>query len=355
MPDGDTQEKTEEPTQKRREEAREEGQVANSQDLNSAFTLLFSFLVLFFMLSNMLKQFMNLMVQNFTLDINMDFTIANVHTLFIEIGIIALQMLAPLMAAVAIIGVLVGVFQVGFLITPKVIIPKLSKLNPIEGAKNIFSKKTIVELLKSIAKIAIIVYISYLTINDSFVELGLLMNMDLGSAIQMISTLAINLVIRITFVMILIGIIDLFYQKWQHEQDLKMSKQEVKEERKQREGDPQIKSQRKQKQKEMAMSRMMQEVPDASVVITNPTHFAIALKFEMESMEVPLVVAKGKDEVAQRIKEVARENEVAVVEDKPLARTLYKATDIGEEIPADLYQAVAEILAYVYQLEEGRK
>ncbi len=145
MPDGDTQEKTEEPTQKRREEAREEGQVANSQDLNSAFTLLFSFLVLFFMLSNMLKQFMNLMVQNFTLDINMDFTIANVHTLFIEIGIIALQMLAPLMAAVAIVGVLVGVFQVGFLITPKVIIPKLSKLNPIEGAKNIFSKKTILE------------------------------------------------------------------------------------------------------------------------------------------------------------------------------------------------------------------
>ncbi len=354
MPEGDTQEKTEEPTQKRREEAREEGQVANSQDLNSAFTLLISFLVLFFILSNMIREFMDLKARNFSVDIHMDFTIANIHTLFIEIGIISLRMLAPLMIAVAVIGVLVGVFQVGFLLTPKVIVPEISKLNPIEGAKNIFSKKTIVEFLKSLSKIGIIVYISYITIRDSFIDLGLLINMELGHAVELISGIAMNLVIRITLIIVLLGILDLFYQRWQHNEDLKMSKQEVKEERKQMEGDPQIKSQRKQKQREMAMSRMMQEVPDASVVITNPTHLAIALKFEMDSMEVPLVIAKGKDEVAQRIKEVARENEIAVIEDKPLARTLYKATDIGEEIPADLYQAVAEILAYVYQLEEGR-
>ncbi len=353
MPSG---EKTEKATPKKREEAREEGQIAKSKELTSAFTLLFSFLVLYFLLSKMIQDIIIFFNKFLTTYFNMQLSIHNFHTLFIEVMMFILKSVFPLMIVVAVIGVAITYAQIGFTFSPKVLKPKISKLNPLKGFKQIFfSKRTFVELIKSVLKILIVVSISYVSIKEVSAKFALLLTSSLKNALNLIGDTAYSLAMKISAIFIFLGIVDFAYQKWQHEEDLKMTKQEVKEERKQAEGSQEVKSKRKQKQMEMSMTRMMQDIPDASVVITNPTHIAVAIKFEMEDMEVPLLVAKGQDELAQRIKEVARENEVEIVEEKPLARALYKVVDIGEEIPAELYQAVAEILAYVYQLDqEGR-
>ncbi|MCK8826298.1 flagellar biosynthesis protein FlhB [Natroniella acetigena] len=349
------EEKTEDPTPKRRQEAREEGQVASSKELNSAFTLLFSFIVLYFLMRYLIEQIIEFTYKSFASYLTMEITANNFYNLLLEIGFLGFRLIAPILLIVTAVGVTITYLQIGFLFTPKVLVPKLNKLNPIEGAKQLFSKRTFVELIKSLAKVGIITYISYLTIRDVLSQYLLLTTVGLNHALELIGDTAFSLAMRVSAFMIVIGIIDLIYQKWEHEQQLKMTKQEVKEERKQMEGSPEVKSKRKQKQQEMAMSRMMQEVPEADVVITNPTHIAVAVKFDLETMEVPILIAKGQGEIAQRIKEVATENEIEIVEEKPLARALYKLVEIGDEIPYELYQAVAEILAYVYQLDEERR
>ncbi|TDX51915.1 flagellar biosynthesis protein FlhB [Orenia marismortui] len=352
MPSG---EKTEQATPKKKEEAKEEGQVAKSKELNSAFTLLFSFLLLSFWFSYMIREIVTFTDKVLVNYFNMQLSIHNFHTLFIEVILFVLKLISPIMLTIAFVGVATSYSQIGFLYTPKALKPKLSKLNPLKGLKNMFSKRTLVELLKSILKIIIVVSISYASIKKVAGKFTLLTTSSLRNSINLIGDTAYSLAMKISAVFIVLGIVDLFYQKWQHNEDLKMTKQEVKEERKQSEGSPEVKSKRRQKQQEMAMSRMMQDIPDASVVITNPTHIAVAIKFNMDEMEVPVVVAKGQDELAQRIKEVARENDVEIVEEKPLARALYKVVDIGEDIPFELYQAVAEILAYVYQIDQERR
>ncbi|WP_408954536.1 flagellar biosynthesis protein FlhB [Natroniella sp. ANB-PHB2] len=349
------EEKTEDPTPKRRQEAREEGQVASSKELNSAFTLLFSFIILYFLMRHLIEEIIKFTYKSFSSYLTMEMTANSFHNLLLEIAFLGLRLIAPILLIVTAVGIAITYLQIGFLFTPKVLIPKLNKLNPIEGAKKLFSKRTFMELIKSLLKVGIITYISYLTIRDVLSQYLLLISVGLNHALGLIGNTAFSLAMRVSAFMIVIGVIDLIYQKWEHEQQLKMTKHEVKEERKQMEGSPEVKSKRKQKQQEMAMSRMMQEVPEADVVITNPTHIAVAVKFELETMEVPILIAKGQGEIAQRIKEVATENEIEIVEEKPLARALYKLVEIGEEIPYELYQAVAEILAYVYQLDEERR
>ncbi|MBM7555356.1 flagellar biosynthesis protein FlhB [Halanaerobacter jeridensis] len=351
----DDAEKTEDPTPKRREEAREEGQVAESQELNTALTLFFSFVILFFVMPHILKEIMRFITKVYTQYFSMEFSLLTIHNLSIEIMRFILRLIAPIFTMVMVVGVLSSILQIGFLFSPQIVQPEFSKLNPIQGVKQMFSKKTLVELVKSVAKIVLVVGIAFVTIRAVVSEFLLLIYSNLEKVISLLGGLSFKLGMRVSLLFLVLGIMDLFYQRWQHEQDLKMSKKEVEEERKQTEGNPEVKQQRKQKQQEMAQQRMMQDVPDADVVITNPTHFAIAIKFDIEAMEAPVVLAKGQDDIAQKIKEVAQENEIEIVEEKPLARALYRMVEIGEEIPAELYQAVAEILAYVYQMDDERR
>nr|MBO6295472.1 EscU/YscU/HrcU family type III secretion system export apparatus switch protein [Schwartzia sp. (in: firmicutes)] len=226
----------------------------------------------------------------------------------------------------------------------------LDKLNPINGFGRIFSKRSLVELIKSLFKILIIGLFLYENLKDEILQMPKLLYLDLSASMALIADIIFMMAFKICAIFFALAILDYMYQRWDHNEQLKMTKQEVKEEFKQMEGDPQIKGKIKQKQREMAMSRMMREVPKADVIVTNPTHFAVALRYA-EGMRAPQVIAKGQDLVALKIKDVAREAGVVIVEDKPLARALYASVEIGETVPPELYKAVAEVLAYVYHLK----
>mgnify|MGYP006285450135 FL=1 len=349
MADDGTGEKTEDPTPKRKEEAREKGQVAKSQELNGAFILMGGFIVLYIMFGNIINYLQTRMKMNLKMNEIPSLNISSSFNLLMEAFYHIAQMVAPIMFTTAIIGGLINFVQIGPLLTGEPLKPKLSNINPIEGFKNLFSIKSLVELLKSLAKLAIIVILSLNPLRNSWQEIINISNRSLNSGVLFFGNLIVKIALRIALFLIFVGVADFFYQKWEHKKNLKMSKYEVKQERKEREGDPQIKQRRKEKQREMSMNRMMKEMEDADVVITNPTHIAVALKYDLEEMEAPVVMAKGEGYVAKRIKDRARELEIEIVENKPLARSLNKMTEIGDEIPADLYQAVAEILAFVFK------
>jgi flagellar biosynthetic protein FlhB len=241
--------------------------------------------------------------------------------------------------------------QFKFKISTKPLQPKFSKLNPVSGFKRLFSKEKIVELLKSIAKVVLISYVVYQTIKGDWVYLVQFYDMPLNQAIEVIGDIVINLGLKISVVFMVIAFMDLFYQKRKFNEDIKMTKQEVKDEYKNSEGDPQIKGKIKSKMREASQRRMMQDVPKADVVITNPTHFAVAIRYNPDEAPAPVVLAKGADYLALKIKEIAKENKVEIVENKPLARMLYANVDIGQQVPPELYQAVAEVLAMVYKLQ----
>ena len=261
----------------------------------------------------------------------------------------SLIIMLPFMAFGFVVTLLVSIVQVGWKVSTKPVKPELSKLNPLNGFKRIFSKDSLFELVKSILKIVIIIYIAYTSIKDNANDLFALYDLGLNRAVALVGTLIINTGIKISIVYLVIGLADFIYQKHKFNEDMKMTKQEVKDEYKNTEGDPQIKGRQRRKMQEVSQKRMMQDVPKADVVITNPTHFAVALKYEAEVSSAPVVLAKGEDYLAQKIKEVARENKIEIVENKPLARMLYHNVDVGAEIPPELYQAVAEVLAAVYK------
>ena len=261
----------------------------------------------------------------------------------------SLIIMLPFMAFGFVVTLLVSIVQVGWKVSTKPMKPELSKLNPLNGFKRIFSKDSLFELVKSILKIVIIIYIAYTSIKDNANDLFALYDLGLNQAVALVGTLIINTGIKLSIVYLVIGLADFIYQKHKFNEDMKMTKQEVKDEYKNTEGDPQIKGRQRRKMQEVSQKRMMQDVPKADVVITNPTHFAVALKYEAEVSSAPVVLAKGEDYLAQKIKEVARENKIEIVENKPLARMLYHNVDVGAEIPPELYQAVAEVLAAVYK------
>ena len=261
----------------------------------------------------------------------------------------SLLIMLPFMAFGFVVTLLVSIVQVGWKVSTKPMKPELSKLNPLNGFKRIFSKDSLFELVKSILKIVIIIYIAYTSIKDNANDLFALYDLGLNQAVALVGTLIIKTGIKISIVYLVIGLADFIYQKHKFNEDMKMTKQEVKDEYKNTEGDPQIKGRQRRKMQEVSQKRMMQDVPKADVVITNPTHFAVALKYEAKVSSAPVVLAKGEDYLAQKIKEVARENKIEIVENKPLARMLYHNVDVGAEIPPELYQAVAEVLAAVYK------
>lgn len=268
--------------------------------------------------------------------------------LFTKIILVVLPMLLVSM----VIGIITNVVQVGWVVSAKPLMPKFSKLNPINGFKRIFSLKAIVELFKSLAKFTLILYVVYNIVKKEIGFLPMVFTLTPAQILAYGSDLIVKIGVNVGAMYMFIAGIDYAYTKYKHNKDLKMSKQEIKEEYKQAEGDPHVKGKIRAKMREASMRRMMQDLPSADVIITNPTHYAVAIKYDKEKGNAPIVTAKGADHLAKRIREKAAEFEIEIVEDKPLARTLYANCEVGEEIPPELYKAVAEILAYVYKLKD---
>ncbi|MCA1064543.1 flagellar biosynthesis protein FlhB (plasmid) [Rossellomorea sp. AcN35-11] len=345
-----SEEKTEKATPKKKKDTRDKGQVAKSNDVTAGFIILGIFLYLWFSGEFVIDRLINLVKHSYQEYLTWEVTEKNIEIMLIAITKEATITLAPIMIIVVVFGIFGSMIQVGVLFTAKPLKPDLKKLNPIQGAKKIFSAKALVELAKSILKITFISLVAGGIVWNKKEEVFYLSQMSVGHAAAFIGSTLITVGAAVGVTMLAISVLDYIYQKHDHEKQIKMSKKEVKDEHKNIEGDPQIKGKIKQKQREMSQRRMMEDVPNADVVITNPTHFAVALKYDKEKAEAPIVVAIGVDLVAQRIKKIALENNVVQVENKPLARGLYAQSEIGQVIPAQFFQAVAEVLAYVYKL-----
>jgi len=343
------QERTEEATGRRREEAREKGQVARSQEVVSVSILVAALIYFYFGSTNLVKNIMQLMTDGFRNAARGDLNPDSIVSLGIDMFIKGFIIVIPLMLAVLVAGVLGNVMQVGFMFSTEALEPKISKIDPIKGFQNKFSLRSIVELIKSLFKIIITGAVAYLIVKGEIYNIIPLMEQSVWATLLYLSKICFKIILATTIVLVLLAILDYAYQRWEYEKSLRMTKQEIKDEYKNTEGDPLIKARIRRIQREMARKRMMEQVPKADVVITNPTHLALAIQYNPESMMAPVLVAKGAGYVAQKIREIARENDVTIIEDKPLAQVLYKTVDVNETIPEDLYRAVAEVLAFVYE------
>lgn len=343
------QEKTERATPKRREDARKRGQVARSMELNSVTILFFGLVSLSFLSSWIFQQVTGGFTANIALIPDLVLTPSVAHQIFKENGFRVLRTVFPMMVVIVIGGILINFAQVGALFSLEPITPKAEKFDLIKGAKRIFSKKTAVELFRDVLKVAIIGSVAFLTIRAEFPKIILLTDQSAGQVLVFCATTTLKLGLRIALALLFLAILDFAFQRFEQEKNLRMTRQEVKEELKEYEGDPLIKSRVKRIQRELSRKRMIKEVETADVVVTNPTHIAVALRYDMEKDEAPLLVAKGKRLIAEKIKEIARKFDIPIVENKPLARSLFELAEVGMLIPAKLYRAVAEVLAYVYK------
>ncbi|MBU3180631.1 fused FliR family export protein/FlhB family type III secretion system protein [Clostridium psychrophilum] len=350
----DSGEKTEDATPKKKSDSKKKGQVAKSKELSSTVTLVTVTVLMISLGSYILDNLKNMLILFLNNYITLPLTENTFKTvLFVSLtkfGILVLPFVVPVM----LMGIVASLMQSGFIFTGEPLKPDLKKLNPISGFKKIFSMRSVVDLIKNLAIVSTISYIAYNFVKDNYMDIMTYGSLKVEAMLGVFGSLVVSIFFKISIVMLIISIIDFSYQKYKHNKELKMSMQEIKEEYKQQEGDPLIKSKIRQKQREMATSRMMQQVPDATVVITNPTHLAIAIKYEQGGEGAPTVTAIGADNVAIKIKEVASANDVPIIENKPLARLIYSELEIGSEIPTEMYQAVAEILAVVYKLKKKK-
>jgi len=344
--------KTEAATPKKKGEARKKGQIARSKDVGIAITMAACTLVVLSITGGIvvsLREYMQVTLQSGILQ---DISFSTLGSMNVSVTLKIISNVLPFVVPLMIAGVAASIAQSGFMITGEPLKPSLSKLNPIKGFKNLFSMKSLADLVKNLVVVTIVGYIGYKYVRDNYESILQISNIYLPSLGAEILKLILGIFMQITIVLVIIGAIDYFIQVKLYNKDLKMSKQEVKEEYKQMEGDPLIKSKIKQRQREMATGRMMSSVADATVIITNPTHLAIAIKYEDGVSEAPKVVAKGAELIALKIKEIAKENNIPIMENKPLARLIYDQVEIDEEIPQEMFQAVAEILAVVYKLKK---
>ena len=344
------EEKTEKPTPRRRERARSEGNVAKSAEINSGAILLTGTLVLAMMGKSIFYGLTNFMKTVFTNSNSFSMTPGSFHVSVIKGAEYMGKMLAPYLLAMIVMGIVVNLLQVGFMWTVKPLKPKLNKINPISGFKKFFSMKSVVDLVKNIIKVTVVGLIAYLIIRKECVNYIPLMQQEEWQIISMIGGIGFKVAIWCSLAIFVIAFFDWIYQKYEYEKGLKMTKEEIKDEMKSSEGDPKIKGKIKGLQLQAVLTRMMQQVPEADVVITNPVHYAVALKYDEDEMAAPSMVAKGARKLAKRIKEIAEEHGIPIVENPPLARALYQSVEVGQVIPEMFYQAVAEILAYVYRL-----
>ncbi|MEE4241819.1 MAG: flagellar biosynthesis protein FlhB [Desulfopila sp.] len=348
-----TGERTEDATAKRRNDFREKGQVAQSKDVHTAaiFTIVLLFWV--FYLPVFFNEFTTLLALILQAIDETDVTAPQVMEIFFFLVQKLGLLMAPLFFLVLLIGFFSSFFQIGWLFTTKPFQPDISKFDPIKGMGRIFSKKSIVELIKSILKIVLIAWVAYSTVLDNFEQALVLVDTSIPDALTFLARTAGIVLAKICAILIFLAFIDLLFVRYEMEQKMKMTKQEVKEEFKESEGDPLVKSQIRAIQRQMARRRMMAEVPGADVVITNPTHLSIAIRYDSKEMEAPMVIAKGAGVIAMNIRAIARENNIPIIENPPVARLLHKI-DLGGTIPEELFKAVAEILAHVYTLK-GKK
>ncbi len=352
------EDRTEQPTQRRREEARKRGQVARSPDLASAVTFTVCLYVLRAALSFSGRTIAGLISSSMgymgSLGV-VDLTEAEAHTLFVNGMGAVLLAAAPVALAAAAAGMGANLAQVGLLTTPQALAPQLSRIDPIAGLGRLFSKQALLEMLKAVAKVAAIGYFAYHALRARAPSMLMMAYMDLGEGLRTAGDAAMYVASRMVIPLVAIGAADYVIRRRQLERELRMTKQEVKEELKQQEGDPLVRSRIRQRQRQLAMRRMMEDVKLADVVVTNPTHYAVALKYDREKMRAPHVVAKGQRIIAQRIREIAAQAGVPVVENPLVAQALFKSVEVGQEIPPDLYRAVAQILAFVYKLGAQRE
>ena len=354
MAEENFQEKTEKATPKKLREVRKKGQVAQSKEVTTVLVLFSSLCVLFFSASWILLNLTRFMGGFLKKIGTLNYRQCVSLPLLIEAFQSVLIILMPIMIVVMIAGVAGNLLQFGFMYSSEPLIPKLSKLDPIKGMKKLFSLKSLVELVKMVFKVFLVGYIAFLVIKSELDIVPSLVEMDLRDVISFIASMSFNIWLYACLALLLLALMDYLYQRWQFEKDNKMSKQEVKDESKRSEGDPSVKARIRNIQREMSQRRMMDKIPEADVIITNPTSLAVALQFDSKKMIAPCVLAKGSDFIAEKIKTIARENEIPIVEDKPLAQVLYKVVEIGEFIPENLYRAVAEVLAYIYRLKSMR-
>lgn len=347
----DGEERTEEPTQTRREDFRKRGQVAMTKELSSVLMLFGSALVLWFLGRFFLQNISEIITESVgpflvTAAREGDYKPA---TLFMVKK--ASLVLAPLLGMLFVTSIASTVLQVGLLNNEEALNWNLAKLNPVDGLKRLFSLKALVEGLKSILKLAVVAAVVYAMVKDQVVKIPTLSSMSIPQLMIFAGDLLIRLMGGVGLFLTVVAAADYFFQRWTLEKQMRMTKQEIKEEHKSREGDPMIKARIRRIQREMANKRMMADVPKADVIITNPTHIACAIKYDPKTMAAPVLIAKGADAIAEKIKEIARENNVPIMENKPLARTIFKSMKIGQVIPRELFKAIAEVLSYVYKLK----
>jgi flagellar biosynthetic protein FlhB len=343
--------KTEKPTPRRRRKAREEGSVARSMELNSAVLLLSGTIALLMFGAGITTGIGNLCRSIFKSAGEATLSTSALPIYFGQGTSLLIELFLPFFAIIMLAGIAVNLAQVGFLWTPKPLMPRLSRLSPAKGAKRFFSPRSLVELGKSILKLVVVGLVVYLAIRAEVFRILELSALSPSALLIEIGSIAGLVALKASIVILVIALLDFAYTRYEYEKSLKMSKQEVKEEARQSEGDPQIKGKIRGLQMRAALRRMMRKLPQADVVITNPIHIAVALKYDNKKQHAPVVLAKGARLLAERIKEVAREHDIPIVENPPLAQALYYTVDIGQEIPVELYKAVAEILAFVYRLK----
>jgi len=345
-------EKTLPATPRKRREAREKGQVPKSKEINSSLVLLFALVGMYISVRWMFSSLATLLTRFVGGANNAALTIETVSQTFLEATVIVLKGFAPCLAVIFLIALAASFGQVGFTISFEPLTPKLDRIDPIKGVKKLFSLRGVMNCVMSLGKLSIIGGIAYLLIVGQMDSYAAMVDQTVWQILVGICKAMFQLVFWIALALMLLAVLDYGYQWWQHEKDLKMTRREVMEEMKRSEGDPQVKARVKQIQREMSRRRMLHKVPEADVVVTNPTHYAVALQYVAKKMGAPKVVAKGKNLLAKRIKEIARSNNVPVVENPPLARTLYKTVEVGDDVPASLYRAVAQVMAHIYRLRQ---
>lgn len=347
------QEKTEAATPRKREQAREEGQVPKSQDANTAFMLVAG-VTAFYMYGPSLYWTLKDYIRHYLENMNTTVDDVSIYGILVWIGLRVLYLVGPFFVILVVAALVINYAQVGVLLSGKALQPKFNRINPIEGIKRLFSLRSVVELLKALGKMFIIVPVMIYTIYALLGRMPDVMNLAGMEILAYLGLNALDVAIRALIILIILALIDYSYQRWQFEKDQRMTKEEVKQEMKDVQGDPQIKARIRSVQQEMSRKRMMQEVPEADVVVTNPTEYAIALKYTAGEMDAPRVIAKGRGAIAKKIREIAIDNSVPIVENRVLAQSLYKLVEVGGYIPADMFQAVAEVLAYVYRLNNKK-
>ncbi len=346
------QERTEEATAKRRQDFREKGQVAQSKEVATAALLTMSLLLWFFYAPHLWSDLETMYTALLRMMAEFQATPLEVVSLGWEMGVFMAKLLWPMFLLTLVVGFFSSFLQVGPLFSTKVFQPELSKFNPIKGMAKFVSKRSAVELIKSLAKISLIGFVAYKTVANEFDTALTLSLLDLNQTLLFLGQVAFLVIGKTCGIMIALAAIDFAFSRYEMEQKMRMTKQEVKEEFKETEGDPQLKARVRSVQQQMARKRMMAEVPNADVIVTNPTHLSVAISYQRSEMDAPRIVAKGADHLAFRIREIAREHQVPIIENKPVARALYKQ-EVGEEIPEEMFTAVAELLAYVYGLKKS--